>query len=162
MIPELVDVAEKVKSGRPVEPVTVRTFLWWFGAQKRGYNIVARIRQALDEAGIETYPDFEDRWVDAPISFQIASSDIKEKIMEDAPVISEEVASETTMNWVSRDPTHRISKLAAANQKVVYVSPDADFREVVTLLLARDFSQLPVMVNERGVKGDSQLEVNWL
>ncbi len=54
---------------------------------------------------------------------------------------------------ISKDPTYRISKLAAANQTVVSVKPDAVLAECVTKLMSHNFSQLPVMTNEREVKG---------
>jgi hypothetical protein len=58
----------------------------------------------------------------------------------------------------SRQRWHRRSdlplcKLAAANRTPVSVSPDAPVVDAVTLMLSNDFSQLPVMTNERTVKG---------
>jgi hypothetical protein len=44
MIRELATVIDSLKAGRPVEPITVRTFLSWFGAQRRGWQIVHQIR----------------------------------------------------------------------------------------------------------------------
>jgi hypothetical protein len=44
MIRELATIADGLKAGRAVEPVTVRTFLSWFGAQRRGWQIVHQIR----------------------------------------------------------------------------------------------------------------------
>jgi CBS domain-containing protein len=51
------------------------------------------------------------------------------------------------------DPTYRVSKLAAANNPPIYVSPDSDKREAVTLMLINDFSQLPVRTSDTDVKG---------
>jgi predicted transcriptional regulator len=51
----------------------------------------------------------------------------------------------------------RRGKLAAANRRPVSVRPDASLTEAITLMMANDFSQLPVMVNERDVKG----AVSW-
>ena len=51
------------------------------------------------------------------------------------------------------DPTHRISKLAAANRRPTSVKPDSTLTEVATIMLEKDFSQLPVMPTEREVKG---------
>jgi CBS domain-containing protein len=56
------------------------------------------------------------------------------------------------------DPTYRISKLAAANNQPTFVRPDTPIKEVVTLMLSRDFSQIPVMTSEREVKGI----VSWM
>jgi hypothetical protein len=43
--------------------------------------------------------------------------------------------------------------LAPANQAIISVKPDSTLAEVVGLLLLKNFSQLPVMTNERDVKG---------
>ena len=51
------------------------------------------------------------------------------------------------------DPTFRVSKLAAANRIPVSVQPDSTITEAVTLMMANDFSQLPVLSGERNVKG---------
>ena len=148
---ELRSIAEDLKAGREVEPIPVRTFLWWFEAQRRGPNIVRRIRHELEEAGLVTVPDFESRWVDAPINFSLAG---EAAAPEEAPPPPEgEASAEEGQNWVTRDATYRISKLAAANQDVVRIPPDGTLAEAVTLLLARDFSQIAVMTNDRDVKG---------
>lgn len=51
------------------------------------------------------------------------------------------------------DPIYRISNLAASTNKPLCVSPDTGLEEIVTLMLAHDFSQLPVMTSEKDVKG---------
>ncbi|MBU5613888.1 CBS domain-containing protein [Geomonas azotofigens] len=51
------------------------------------------------------------------------------------------------------DPIYRISKLPASGRKPLFVAPDAKLQEVVTHMLSNDLSQLPVMTNERDVKG---------
>jgi predicted transcriptional regulator len=50
-------------------------------------------------------------------------------------------------------PLYRISRLSAANQKVTSVAPAATLQQVTTLLIANNFSQLPVMTSTREVKG---------
>lgn len=149
MTQDLENIASTLRKKKPVEPTTVRDFLWWFGAQRRGPNVVRHIRGELERAGLSTYPDFEGLWLDAPFSFILAEN--ADEIVEVDPSV--EAPLEPLLTWITRDPTHRISKLAAANQKVVSVAPDDPFEKVVTLLLARDFSQLPVMTNDRVVKG---------
>lgn len=51
------------------------------------------------------------------------------------------------------DPTFRISKMEAANHPPIYARPTDTLLEAVTAMLLHDFSQLPVMQNERTVKG---------
>ncbi|MBA4791676.1 MAG: hypothetical protein H2042_18400 [Rhizobiales bacterium] len=150
MTRELELVAEDLRAGRQVEPITVRTFLGWFGAQRRGPNIVRWIRQELDETGLVTVPDFESRWIDATIFFYL-NPETNRNISQD--IIPPETTPDETVTWITRDATYRISKLAAANKEVARIAPDKQISEAVTLLLARDFSQLAVMTSDREVKG---------
>jgi predicted transcriptional regulator len=151
MLVELNKIADALRQKKPVEPVTVRDFLWWFGAQRRGPNVVQFIRRELQEAGLDTYPPFEGLWLDAPLNLILLETE--EELAAEVQNDVHEAQSEPFLNWITRDPTYRISKLAAANQKVVSVTPDDPISKVVTLLLARDFSQLPVMTSERSVRG---------
>jgi len=52
---------------------------------------------------------------------------------------------------------YRIDGLESANRKPVSVKPDNQLSEATTLMLTNDFSQLPVMISEREVKG----AVSW-
>src|SRR5262245_17329689 len=53
---------------------------------------------------------------------------------------------------VFADPTFRISKLAAANRKPTSINPNEPVKQAITIMLASDFSQLPVMTSARDVK----------
>jgi predicted transcriptional regulator len=163
MIRELAAISDSLQARRPVEPVSVRTFLSWFGAQRRGWQIVHQIREQLAEADLVTIPNFESRWIDAPIEFQLrtalrevahAAADTRD-IPADGTTADDALIApaEPVVSWVSKDPTYRISKLAAANGGVTIVNPKATLSEAVTLMMARDFSQLPVMTGERTVLG---------
>jgi CBS domain-containing protein len=159
MIVELERIAQELKDGDTPQPVTVRTFLWWFGYQRRRQGVVVEIREQLSNFGIVTVPDFEDVWVDSPIAFALKrpeplSSDAIQPndVENDSP--SSAVHNTSTANaWVSREATYRVSRLAAANQGVVSIAPDGTLTQAVTTMMARGFSQLPVMTNERTVKG---------
>jgi CBS domain-containing protein len=158
----LEEVARCLKAGEPVSAVTVRGFLRWFwGSQRRGRWIVSHIREELERAGLRTVPDFESTYLDADISFEleIRSVDAKPAIRAEITE-SIEVAKQAVITTFA-DPTYRISKLAAANQKPVSVKPDSSLTEAVTLMMANDFSQLPVMVNDRDCKGHHQLGGYW-
>jgi CBS domain-containing protein len=131
----------------------------WFGAYRRGYWIVQGIRKALRKAKLVTEPDFESAYIDSPIRFLV----LKPPAPPPAPAAG---AAETPAPAATAaptelvmppsayaDPTSRISKLAAANRPVVSIKPDASLQEAVTLMLSKDYSQLPVMTSEREVKG---------
>jgi predicted transcriptional regulator len=51
------------------------------------------------------------------------------------------------------DPVYRIKILESANRQPIYISPNDTVQQAITIMMARDFSQLPVMTNERDVKG---------
>ena len=156
----LAKISDEVESGEVPPPVTTREFLSWFGAQRRGYSIVRQIRRELEKYDLLTAPDFESNYIDAPLHL-IRIARVEEPVSE--PDERVEIAPEgtearvdlpgTNSDWVLRDPTYRISKLAPANQAIISVRPDSTLAEVVGLLLLKNFSQLPVMTNEREVKG---------
>lgn len=153
-------IASGLRSGGSPPVVTVRSFLQWFGAQRRGYYIVKGIRKALAEAGLRTKPDFEPAYIDGEITFvldqseEVGTTQPREITVElsETVVVTDRVET-VVVGATFADPTHRMSKLAAANRAPVSVFPDATLSEVVTVMMANDFSQLPVAPNERDVKG---------
>lgn len=155
----LADIARALHDGESSPLVTVRSFLgWFFGAQRRGHLIVSYIRGLLDEASLRTEPDFESAYLDAEMRFKLVDK------AEESPgqTVPAEIAETVTISdhkevrvfpTAFADPTYRVSKLAAANRIPVSVRPDSELKEATTLMLTNDFSQLPVMTNERDVKG---------
>lgn len=158
----LTDIARTLKSGEPVPAITVRAFLgWFFGTQRRGRWIVTYIRAVLDEAGLRTVPDFESTYLDAEMRFELAApiavaSDTRQVEVAETVTITDH-AEVRVVTTTFADPTYRISKLGAANTRPASVRPDSSLAEAATLMMANDFSQLPVMTNERDVKG----AVSW-
>ena len=162
MTGELARIAEELNAGRPIPLVTVRTFLSWFDAQRRGHWIVEHIKAQLKDARLRTVPDFESAWIDAPIGFVMESSEEETDGSGAGNGASTDTIHPTeggidsvpqATNWISRDPTYRVSKLQAANQRIVSVKPDDSLAQAVTLMMAGGYSQLPVMTGEREVKG---------
>jgi hypothetical protein len=152
---ELRAVAARLKAGETIVQVTVRSLLSWFGAQRRGSQISDWISFCLDEMGLTTEPDFRGAWIDGDIGLLPAETNQKrtapcEEIQEGSAAAQ---ADTPQLSTASFDPTYRIGRLFAANQSVVAVVPDAEISEAITLMLQRDYSQLPVWVNERNVKG---------
>jgi predicted transcriptional regulator len=153
MIPQIEEIKEDVKNGK--EPkTTVRELLRWFGAQRRRTNIVETIESELREAGLSTTPDFTSAWIDAEISFTKLETRAdgagagKKSRGSDA-----DIGPNDTQPVESREATQLISRLEAANQGVISVNPQDLLEKAVTLMLAHDYSQLPVMTNERELKG---------
>jgi CBS domain len=161
LVPELERISEELKSGETPHPVTVRTFLWWFGYQRRRQGVVSEIRENLKTSGVTTVPDFAEVWVDSPIAFALIGPEspppttfvagTQNTPSDDIGSASHEI--ETAIGWVSRDATYKVGRLAAANQCVVSIRPDETLTQAVTTMMARGFSQLPVMTDIRTVKG---------
>jgi CBS domain-containing protein len=161
-IPEtLKEIAEQARKGqRP--SVTVRMLLSWFGGERREKSRVRRIREALDELKIKAEPEIEGAYIDGLVTFlpaeqsDSANPGSAPNIVEiPVKVADSHVQADAIVTVVAAvvDPTFRIGRLASANRRPVSIAPDATVVEAITLMLKHDFSQLPVMTSERGVKG---------
>ena len=154
----LLKIAATLRENGQEPPITVRSFLGWFGASKRGYWIVKRIREGLAEAGLRTQPDFHSAFIDATIILELVPEEEAKGPGVDpvATEASEDCEPSATPSMVSigiGDPTYRIGMLAAANRTPLWVKPDQPVEQAITQMLAHDYSQLPVMTNEYTVKG---------
>jgi len=138
---KLTEVVKQIKKGRvKPSPVTARTFIEWFGAQRRSTWNVHFIRSQLKKYHLITKPDFNSVWIDSYISLQLETDDLPSQ-------------SESPDSDVFPDPTYRIGKLLAANTPPVSVKPDAPLSEATHLMISHDYSQLPVTTSDRHVKG---------
>jgi CBS domain-containing protein len=159
----LAQIHSVLTAEQPVEPLSVRQFIGWFGAERRGYKVAWRIRRALDRAMLKTVPDFDGVHIDASIRFVVVEPPAEMQVAPEPSIgnavgtsQAEAIAVETTPMLIvgaSADPAFRVGRLQSANTKPVSVPPDCTLAEAVTLMLRHDFSQLPVMPNERDVKG---------
>ena len=118
------------------ERTTVRELLWKFGYQKRGDYVVSQIRNQLERFDLSTDQDLAVGWIDSSITISLDSE-----------------ASDATQEHLGADPTHRISALEAANNQPISVHPDNELKAATTIMQLHDFSQLPVMTNERELSG---------
>ena len=115
-------------------PVTVREMLDWFGYARRGTWIISQIRDVLASLHLRTAPDFEQEYIDGSITIELDM---------DAPGIRRK----------REEPIVRIRVLENAHTKPTSVRPNDSLLKATTTMLISDFSQLPVMVNDRDVKG---------
>jgi CBS domain-containing protein len=136
---KLAAIAAQLKKGVAPSRETVRTFLLWFDAERRGYRVVREVRAHLKRHALATAPDFEYTWLDGTIAFIAAMPD-------GTALVSQPGAA-------AADPTFRIGRLDAANRTPISVKPDATLQQAVTIMLTNDFSQLPVMTGPRDLKG---------
>jgi CBS domain-containing protein len=97
-----------------------------------------------------TVPDFEGEYIDGLIRFELAA-DAPDGVAEVAAIPAP--TAPLVAGGVADDPTYRIGKLPAANTSLVSVQPESPLQEATSLMLSKDYSQLPVMQSEFSVKG---------
>jgi hypothetical protein len=161
--PRLHEINALLKDGKQPQPEVVRTFLSWFGAQRRGEYVVRHIRKALKKVDIETQPDFASAYIDAPITFarqapknlakQAGAAPCDVSRQSEAVVATISPEDELVVGGAPADARYRMSRLKAANTPPITVTPEGALSEAVTLMMSKSFWQLPVMIGERDVKG---------
>ncbi len=152
---------EQLRNGEKVPPVTVRELLRWRGWERRGSFVNSWIRRSLHQANLTTSPDFTIPYLDGLVEIRLADktaatagagatspSSTSLEVQESAG--NEEI---DTPGSTAADPTYRIGRLRSANLVPTSVTPNQTVTEAITIMLTNDFSQLPVMVGEREVKG---------
>jgi hypothetical protein len=65
------EIAQQLKENQQPRRATVRKMLKWFGAARRGANVIAQIDETLALAGLETVPPFADAGIDDHVSFRL-------------------------------------------------------------------------------------------
>ena len=154
--PELDAIAATLAAGKTAEPTTIREFLGWFGAQRRTRLNVEYIDGQLAKAGLKTIPGYLNRWVDSPVTFELVgkTGDIK-GARPGAAAATNKPDHVTTVEEesVADDPSYRIGNVKSATAGLVSVSSTATLQEAVTLMMTRNYSQLPVMNGTRDVRG---------
>jgi predicted transcriptional regulator len=126
---------------------SVRKILDLYNYARRGSMINDVIREHLREVGLKATPDFEAIWIDAPLYLVEDTVDSKTNTEEPKKPETEPSDVETV------SPSHRISRLKAANTNVVAVAMSDSLQKAITLMLQHDFSQLPIMQGTRNPKG---------
>lgn len=155
---ELDEIVTQIADGK-TPSVTVREILTWVLAERRGYIVVSLIRQELKSRNIITTPDFESVYLDAKVEFInhdysiTEAANIVEAQTQESQPQSEESNDIPLGRYSTIEPAYKISRLEAANRPPIYIAPDATLTDAATLMLANGYSQLPVMTNERDVKG---------
>jgi CBS domain-containing protein len=134
---KLANISDQISRGVAPTTETVRSLLLWFQATRRGPRIVRQIKEALATHGLRTQPDFEYSFIDDVVRF----------------VASDAQDASTPTGIATIDPTYRIGRLESANRPPMAVTPDSELKKAVTLMLAHDYSQLPVMTGPRELKG---------
>jgi hypothetical protein len=77
-IPEkLTKLQQQLKAGETPRRHTVRSVLKWFGASRRGSNVLSDVKMALANLGLQTEPDFSEAGLDEMVRFKIVPVDVQ-------------------------------------------------------------------------------------
>lgn len=153
-IPEhLKEVAERVHDGHE-EKHTLRDLLGWFDQQRRGSVVNRRIKSALADQELLTDPDFRSAYIDDELNFVPVSSEEGEKE-------GEEPDSSDSPQYVGHDiqrdgSTYQVRRFLTEDKMrrgLESIKREGSVKEAITVMLINDYSQLPVMQNERNLKG---------
>ncbi|WP_343626570.1 CBS domain-containing protein [Flavobacterium lindanitolerans] len=138
--PEFIDLVNKIKKEGKSQKMSIRDFIWLFDYyEKRTSGNVWRINDFLTNNKMIVIPNFQGGWIDEFIEL---------KEIDKARIKSGQEISEGEF-----DPINRLSVLKAASQKLISVSRDADLEKAYHIMWKNDFSQLPVMNNDREILG---------
>ncbi|AXK38138.1 CBS domain-containing protein [Crenobacter cavernae] len=154
------DIAQSLRDGRPMEPISVRELIGWFNALRRGANVNWLVRRALEHAGLITEPDFEGSHIDGRVQLALPNA-LQEPQVDEEPgqqAVNQPAAQDLQavvefVGGAGVEPAYRVSRLLDPRLQLVTIGPDATLEEAATLMLRHDYSQLPVMTNERDVRG---------
>jgi len=138
--PEFVDLVKKIKKEGKSEKLTIRKLLHTFSYyEKRTSGNVWRINEYLKKEKMIVIPNFQGGWIDEIVEL---------KEMNKARIKSGDESDEEKF-----DPINRLSVLKAASQNPLSISRDATLEKAYHLMWKNDFSQLPVMNNDREILG---------
>lgn len=151
---QLRDVADRVHDGKKPKH-TLRSLLGFFGQARRGSVVNYRIAEALAALDLRTEPDFRSAYIDDQLRFVPADAPPAEADPSD----DEDGAQEKV--YVGQDARRDGSSFRVVRfldeeklaRGLTSLPPDATVKEAVTLMLARDYSQIPIMTSERELKG---------
>lgn len=126
----------KIQIKRTKKPHTesIRTILSWFDTKRRGVNILAKIERKFDEHHLRATPPLSESWIDGDVEINLS-----------------EKGRESRTDYDSM--TARLVHLDASNQVPLSVKRESPLKEATAKMLANDYSQLPVMKDERNVIG---------
>ncbi len=155
-------IRANLDNGDSVAPVTVRTLLSWYGAQRRRNRVVEEIRRELLAVGLRTEPDFESSWIDGNIEFRMLQAEVASTPIEQGIELAVP-NEEEVLTWYSENlelvteaekaASFLIRQLSSANSGVTSVKPGDAIEKAISLMLLHDFSQLPVMPNDFSAVG---------
>jgi predicted transcriptional regulator len=139
-------LSQKINNGGGA-PITiyVRDLVGWSGYLRRRGRSEQLIQNALDKLRLRTLPDFRDSHISGAVILQ--------KIVEVQELDGATEIIQTVLQ-VDRD-AHilKVGRLEAANRRPIKVAPGASIFDATSLMIKHNYSQLPIMADERRVIG---------
>lgn len=140
---EFIDLVERIKKTGQGEKMTKRDFIYLFDwCEKRTSGNVWRINEYLEREKLVVEPNYQNGWIDEYIEI---------KLKEKAKIKNGN--SENSLVQDTFDPINRLSLLKAASRVPVSVSRDSNLEKAYLAMWKNDYSQLPIMNNDREVIG---------
>jgi len=141
------EAAEQIRKSGP-KNLTVRQLLALFDQQRRGRRVAAQIRRALKREKLETVPNFEVVYMDAPVLLRPKTAEAlkeekKTEVAGNGAVISVE----------EREVVLTIGQLEKANRPPFRVTRQDTVAKAITLMMQHDIAYLAVMSGDRTVNG---------
>lgn len=138
---EFIELVKEIKKTGQSKMMSKREFIWLFDFyEKRTSGNVWRINEYLHKEKMIVISNYQAGWIDEQIEFKEKD---KAKIKKGNG--EEEIDKFDTIN--------RLSLLEAASKIPVSVKRDAKLEKAYHLMWHNDFSQLPIMNNEREIIG---------
>jgi len=140
---EFTELVQKIKNTGQVEKMSKRDFIYLFDwCEKRTSGNVWRINEYLEKEKLIVEPNYQNGWIDEFIEIkQKEKAKIKNGNGDCLP------ASDKF------DPISRLSLLGVASRTPEFVSRDSTLEKAYLLMWKNEFSQLPIMNNDREVIG---------
>ncbi len=142
---------ELADAGKPLT-LSVREFVGWWGALRRGYLITKQIDAELANHSLTTLPNFEKVHFDSTV--QLVTTTKREEDGTDEDALASPLTSDTPALDDEDEPETglTVGNLPSALSDVVRVPPDATYEQAITLMVINDYSQLPV-ISGRNLRG---------
>jgi hypothetical protein len=84
----VLEISERLRAGDQPRRFKVRAILKWFGAMRRGSNVVSEIQNALAAFGLETDPRLDQAGIDDVVRYRIANSAMGDENRTALPIVA--------------------------------------------------------------------------
>jgi CBS domain-containing protein len=149
---EFLREARERATSAPVE-MSVRDLLERWDVSERSFDVEERIVADLENHGLTTSPDFRRVNLDSRVALRRIPQPADEASDADEPFGNPAETPSVTQVLEEGDIGLTLGNLPSAMGGLTSIKPQATFEEAMTKMALDDFSQLPVMANDRDLRG---------